>query len=486
MNGVMKKNALERSIPVSPNVPETKVAGLQSHQSYDLGWFQIILDTLISGVALYLCVLNYPMEYTVQYQALTVMMSLLLVIYYNGFKISKDIHDAASFAIALLKAWLAVLVTLVAFGFITKTSAHFSREIIILWAGSAYMLQFASHFLVNKYIAQPMGSSMRERALLIGAGDLGRRLAERINGNRWIHSDIVGVIDDDVERLASWNFQGVEKLGGMGAVEQVMAERNITTVYIALPLSSAAQIEKIYFDLLPTNVDVKWVPDLLGMTLINPNVKEVGGLPVFALSETPLNGVQAAIKSAFDKTLAATALFIFSPVMALTALAIKISMPGPVFFKQRRHGWNGKIIEVYKFRSMVLHKEEEGNVTQATPDDKRVTRLGRILRKTSVDELPQLFNVLRGEMSMVGPRPHAEEHNNFYSERIHAYMARHRIKPGITGLAQVSGYRGRTETLEKMKRRVELDLEYINSWSLALDVKILLKTIPVLWSDEAY
>lgn len=178
------------------------------------------------------------------------------------------------------------------------------------------------------------------------------------------------------------------------------------------------------------------------------------------------------------------AIIALSPILLIIALAVKINSPGPVFFKQDRHGWNGKVIKVWKFRSMRVHDDRD--VKQASRNDSRITAVGRFIRRTSLDELPQLFNVLQGHMALVGPRPHAVAHNNYYSGKILAYMARHRIKPGITGLAQISGCRGETDTIDKMQRRVEIDLQYINSWSLWLDLKILVKTPFTLLSKDIY
>jgi putative colanic acid biosynthesis UDP-glucose lipid carrier transferase len=192
------------------------------------------------------------------------------------------------------------------------------------------------------------------------------------------------------------------------------------------------------------------------------------------------------MKDVMDRTIAAIALLVLSPLMLWVAYKVKRSSPGPVFFKQDRHGWDGKVIKVWKFRSMKLHEEANGEVKQATKEDPRITEIGRLIRRTSIDELPQLINVLQGTMSLVGPRPHAVAHNNYYSDKINAYLARHRIKPGITGLAQISGYRGETETIDKMAKRVEYDLSYINNWSLFLDVKILIKTPISLFSKEIY
>jgi putative colanic acid biosynthesis UDP-glucose lipid carrier transferase len=220
--------------------------------------------------------------------------------------------------------------------------------------------------------------------------------------------------------------------------------------------------------------------------LINHSVKEMAGLPLLTLSESPLIGNHLLFKAIEDRIIGLIALILLSPLMLIIALLIKLDSPGPVIFRQSRTGWNGKEFHIWKFRSMRLHQANDGEVKQATKDDARMTRIGRFIRKTSIDELPQLFNVLSGSMSMVGPRPHAIEHNSDYDKRIRAYMTRHRIKPGITGLAQISGYRGETDTLDKMKKRVEYDMQYINNWSFWLDLEILLKTIPALLRDDAY
>ena len=228
------------------------------------------------------------------------------------------------------------------------------------------------------------------------------------------------------------------------------------------------------------------MPNIYSLDLINHSVKEMAGLPLLTLAESPLIGNHRLFKAIEDRVIAFIALILLSPLMLLTAIAIKLDSPGPVFFRQGRTGWNGKPFYILKFRSMKVHREKDGEVTQARKDDDRITRVGRFIRKTSIDELPQLFNVLSGKMSLVGPRPHAIEHNTDYDKRIRAYMTRHRIKPGITGLAQIHGYRGETATLDKMKKRVEYDMQYINNWSFWLDIEILIKTIPALLRDEAY
>ena len=258
-------------------------------------------------------------------------------------------------------------------------------------------------------------------------------------------------------------------------------------MYIALPLRLTHLIEKIQDQLFKYNIDIIWAPDIFSLHLLNPSVKEMAGVPLVSLSETPLiAGGPAFIKTIIDKVFSIIGLILLGPLLALIALLIKLNSAGPVIFKQKRHGWDGRVIDVWKFRSMYIHKIQYGDIQQATIDDPRITPVGRWLRRTSLDELPQLINVVRGEMSLVGPRPHAIEHNSYYSDKVGAYLARHRIKPGITGLAQINGCRGETDTLDKMKRRIEYDLEYINHWSPWVDIKILIRTPLSLFTNKAY
>jgi putative colanic acid biosynthesis UDP-glucose lipid carrier transferase len=219
---------------------------------------------------------------------------------------------------------------------------------------------------------------------------------------------------------------------------------------------------------------------------MNHSVKEISGIPVVTLSETPLIGMRLLQKAIEDRVLSALILIVISPILLLVALAVKLDSPGPVFFRQNRAGWSGKSFKIWKFRSMYVHKEEPGKLKQAEKNDSRITRVGAFIRKTSLDELPQIFNVLKGDMSLVGPRPHAMQHDTEYSQRIFDYFARHHIKPGITGLAQIRGLRGETKDIDQMIQRVESDIEYINNWSVWLDIKILLLTTFKLSGNSAY
>jgi putative colanic acid biosynthesis UDP-glucose lipid carrier transferase len=285
------------------------------------------------------------------------------------------------------------------------------------------------------------------------------------------------------------DFGTLKEPNVIGPLDQILAiidRHDVRTVYFAIPLGESDLIEDMYFQLLDRYVAIHWVPDIFSMLLVNHSVREMAGLPVLTLSETPLTGTRLLLKAAEDFVLSALILIVVSPLLLVIAFAIKLDSPGPVFFKQSRNGWSGKTFSIWKFRSMFVHTPEPGELKQATRNDPRVTRVGSFLRKSSLDELPQLLNVLGGSMSLVGPRPHAVQHDAEYSQRIDSYFARHNIKPGITGLAQVRGFRGETTNIEQMQQRVEADIEYINNWSLWLDFTILLRTLGALTGRSAY
>ena len=352
---------------------------------------------------------------------------------------------------------------------------------------AVFMICFAGQlvnrwFLVSLRVQSAHARNDEHLVLVIGGGPLAKHLYDNINGNPWIQEKAIGRIqvseqDDDFS---------IPILGQKEDLLKVVRDNRVTTVYIAVSLADAVLVEEIYFQLVNENIDIHWVPNLISLDLINHSVKEMAGLPLLTLSESPLIGNHLMFKAVEDRVLALISLLLFSPLMLVIALMIKFESPGPVIFRQNRTGWNGKEFPIWKFRSMKLHQVDDGDLKQATKDDERFTRIGRFIRKTSLDELPQLINVLAGSMSMVGPRPHAIQHNSDYDKRIRAYMTRHRIKPGITGLAQINGYRGETDTLDKMKMRVEYDMQYINNWSFWLDIEILLKTLPALLRNQAY
>ncbi|MFV3384130.1 undecaprenyl-phosphate glucose phosphotransferase [Pseudomonas sp. NY15364] len=383
----------------------------------------------------------------------------------------------------LLGGWLLLLAGLLVATFITKTSTLFSREVILTWGSLGFVLQACLYVPLHSFSRRYHKKLQASRtSLIIGTGELAQDLADKLVRQR--REPLVGLVASTELELPDNGLYPI--VGNLAHLRDLIATHNIRRLYIALPLSEAEQIEGLYVDLLDANVDVVWLPDLNSMMLLNHSAREIEGMPAIHLNESPLTSYPTAAltKALMDRAVALLAIIALSPVLLATAMAVKYSSPGPVLFKQKRHGWNGKVIKVWKFRSMRMH--DDAQVKQATREDPRITPVGRFIRRTSLDELPQLFNVLQGHMSLVGPRPHAVAHNDYYTGKIKAYMARHRIKPGITGLAQVSGCRGETETIDKMEKRVELDLAYINNWSLWLDIKILIKTPFTLLSKDIY
>lgn len=273
------------------------------------------------------------------------------------------------------------------------------------------------------------------------------------------------------------------RLGGISSAAAFVKAYNVQHIYIALPLTAQPRILKLLDDLRDTTASIYFVPDLVSFDLIQANMTSIDGIPIVAICESPFIGINKVIKRVSDVVISLLILLLISPLMVLIAIGIKLTSRGPVLFKQRRYGLDGKEIVVYKFRSMTVMEDDE-QVNQATRNDPRITRLGSFLRKTSLDELPQFINVLQGGMSVVGPRPHAVSHNEMYRSLIKGYMIRHKVKPGITGWAQINGFRGETDTLDKMQARIDYDLDYLRNWSLFLDLLIIFKTISVVIEDK--
>jgi len=314
------------------------------------------------------------------------------------------------------------------------------------------------------------------RVVIVGAGDLGKKLIDKIADSPWTGFKIMGLFDDNAQ-LKESGIKGNKVLGSLDEIESYIKKNQIDEVWIALPLRAEERVKQLLYTLRHQTVNIKLIPDIFGFSLLNHSMTEIAGLPAVNLSDTPMGGVNKLVKAVEDRVLAFFILLLVSPLMVVIAILIKVTSPGPILFKQKRHGWDGRIINIYKFRTMKVHSESTGTVTQASSGDVRVTPLGAFLRRTSLDELPQFFNVLQGKMSIVGPRPHAIEHNELYKDQVNQYMLRHMVKPGITGWAQVNGLRGETDTLDKMKKRVEYDLFYIENWSLWFDLKIILLTL---------
>ena len=383
----------------------------------------------------------------------------------------------------ILVSWIVIFGLLVVLGYATDTLHLFQFEVLAVW-GMAVPGVFFLAIIGLKGIAPRLKTlfAYKKKGIILGANELGLQLAANVEADFFRQIEIAGFFDDRAkERSAIGLHQKI--LGKMSDVSDYVKSHVIDVIYIALPMSSQPRVLKLLDDLRDTTVSIYFVPDIFIFDLIQARVDEINGIPIVAVCESPFYGVNGLLKRASDIVFAALVLLMISPVMLLIAVGVKLSSPGPVLFKQRRYGEDGREIVVYKFRSMTVC-EDGSNVQQAQRSDKRVTKLGAFLRRTSLDELPQFINVLEGKMSVVGPRPHAVSHNEIYRKMIKGYMVRHKVKPGITGWAQVNGFRGETDTLDKMENRIQYDLDYLRNWSLTLDVLIIFRTISLILRDR--
>jgi putative colanic acid biosynthesis UDP-glucose lipid carrier transferase len=340
-----------------------------------------------------------------------------------------------------------------------------------------------AHLAARRLLADPERDVDDVRsAVIIGANQASQRFAETVEHHRHLFVRVHGYFDDRSEERWPPDLRQ-PMLGKVPDVFDYVRKHHIRMVFISQPISADPRVVKLIDELQDTTASVYFLPNIYVFDLMQARFDNIGGMPVIAICESPFTGFNAFLKRASDIVLAACITVLLLPVMAVIGALVKFSSRGPIIFKQRRYGLHGEEIMVYKFRSMTV--AENGNdVVQAKKNDQRVTRIGGILRRTSLDELPQFINVLQGRMSIVGPRPHAVSHNEQYRKLIKGYMLRHKVKPGITGLAQVNGLRGETETLDKMEARVECDLDYLRNWSLWLDIWIILRTVQVVLKRE--
>jgi len=385
----------------------------------------------------------------------------------------------------IVTGWTAVVGLLGLLGWATHTLGAFDPRAILAWTLATPGVLFAAHRLLPLVLPRLLAvEGLQKVAVIAGANELGRKLAERLR-DPILGVRFAGYFDDRAEgRLQS--LPAAQNLGGLARLADYARAHRVGVIYIALPMASQPRILRLLEDLRDTTASIYFVPDIFVSDLIQARVDSIGGLPVVAVCESPFFGFNGVVKRLSDFILAALILLLVSPLMLAIAIGVKLSSHGPVLFRQRRYGLDGRKIVVYKFRTMTV--AEDGDVVrQATRNDSRITRFGAFLRRTSLDELPQFINVLQGRMSVVGPRPHAVAHNEIYRKLIRGYMIRHKVRPGITGLAQVNGFRGETETVEKMKARIEHDLAYLRNWSLLLDLQVILKTVVVvLGRQNAY
>jgi putative colanic acid biosynthesis UDP-glucose lipid carrier transferase len=386
--------------------------------------------------------------------------------------------------IDVLYSWFWVVLLLFFLGFATGYIAEFSSQTLITWLWVAPLSQMGAHLALRSaapYLLMLQGPT--QRAIIVGMNEQGVALASRIQQTRYSKIELSGYFDDrSPSRL--YETEHGQLLGRLRELPYFVKENRIQYIYLSLPMASQPRILHVLDELKDTTASIYFVPDMFITDLIQGRSGTVCGTPVISVCESPFTGSNGLIKRASDIVLSLLILTLISPLLLLIAAAIKLDSPGPIIFKQRRYGLDGEEILVYKFRSMRVC-EDGDTIQQAQKDDVRVTRFGAFLRRNSLDELPQFLNVLQGRMSIVGPRPHAVAHNEIYRNLIKGYMIRHKVKPGITGWAQVNGYRGETRTLDKMQARIDHDLDYLRNWSLKLDLHIIVKTVLIVLKDRA-
>ncbi len=398
-----------------------------------------------------------------EHYIMLVMLAVLLMFFGSGsiYK-SRRGDDLLGIVGPVAVAWGVVLAVLIAGLFATKSSTDISRLWFGGWAVGTLVALLALRLFVyfGLHWLRSAGFNFKS-VVIVGEGPIGLFAQKAVDESAWSGLRVLAVVPPD--QLAPC----------LGA----NVEREPDEVWLCLPLGDKTGIETALHALRHSTANIRLVPDWFSLKLINHGISEMVGLHMLDLSTSPITGTTYVVKAIEDFLLGLLILLLVSPVMLVIALAVKLTSPGPVLFMQKRHGWNGEDIWVYKFRSMVQHRERGFEVTQATPDDPRITPLGMFLRRTSLDELPQFINVLQGRMSIVGPRPHAVQHNEIYKDLVPGYMLRHKVKPGITGWAQINGFRGETDTLDKMEQRVQHDLHYVENLSLWLDLKIIVLTV---------
>jgi putative colanic acid biosynthesis UDP-glucose lipid carrier transferase len=380
-------------------------------------------------------------------------------------------------------SWLTLLAILFLCAYATDSLHFFDGRVLLAWALVTPVVQWVAVWIGRAILRRrALDPGTLKTAVVIGAGLLGVKVATALQGDREEAREFLGWFDDRTDERLAGETSG-RMLGGLKDAAPFIRTRGVKEVFITLPLGSQPRILELLESIQGTTASLFFVPDVFGISIIQGRLQDMNGVPVVGICETPFTGTNELVKRSSDIVLALLILILISPLLLILALGVKLSSPGPAIFRQKRNGLDGGEITVYKFRSMRA-MDNGAVVAQATKDDPRITPFGAFLRKTSLDELPQFFNVLQGRMSIVGPRPHAVAHNELYRELISAYMVRHKVKPGITGWAQVNGLRGETETVDKMKARVEYDLEYLRNWSLGLDLQIIVRTIRVLFVDR--
>lgn len=448
-----------------------------------ISFFKTVVDPVVVVCVLFVLARSYNVAWDGYLLVLAVISFLLSSHLLDGvFLFVPDREGTLTGLARLLLGWLYTVALLVLLGHVSRFSAYYDLEFIYLWFAITPVALVLTHIGFRQLFVRMNrdGHDIR-KVVIVGASRLGRALAQRVQENTVLGMEFVGYFDDrGCDRL---EVKASEHLGDLNSLPEFVKKNSLHNIYVTLPMTSQPRVIQLVEALKDSTASIYFVPDLFVFDLIQARFDHVAGIPVVAVCETPFTGMRGVLKRVADIILSLVILLMIWPVMLAIAVAVKMTSPGPVLFKQRRYGLDGENILVYKFRSMTVCEDGQ-QIVQAQRNDSRLTSIGAFLRKTSLDELPQFINVLEGKMSIVGPRPHANAHNELYRKLIRGYMMRHKVKPGITGWAQVNGYRGETETVEKMRARIEYDLDYLRNWSLWLDLKIIFRTVAMIVHDK--
>ncbi|WP_139536496.1 undecaprenyl-phosphate glucose phosphotransferase [Klebsiella spallanzanii] len=439
-----------------------------------ISMLQRFSDISIIFLGMYLlCIFNrMSFEYHNGILALAVLVVFQMIGGMTDFYRSWRGVDISSELILIIKNWtISILLSL---GVI---SLFFNFDIVLTFILQWYLLVSLGFVICRTLIRIALGIFRKigyntRNVAVVGSLPAGINLLKGFQKEPWLGFVVKGIYDDN-------KLDCYDDLPYGGSLDNLIEDAKsgkLDRIYIAMSMHDEIKVKEIVSQLTDTTCSVLLIPDIFTFNILQSRTEEINGVPVVPLFDTPLSGINMIFKRLEDIIVSFLIIIIISPVLLLIACAVRFTSPGPIIFRQVRYGMDGKPIKVWKFRSMTVMENDE-TVKQATKNDTRVTPVGRFLRKTSLDELPQFFNVLFGQMSVVGPRPHAVSHNEQYRSLIKGYMLRHKVKPGITGLAQINGWRGETDTLEKMEKRIEFDLLYIRGWSIWLDLKIIFLTI---------
>jgi putative colanic acid biosysnthesis UDP-glucose lipid carrier transferase len=447
---------------------------------------QAILPAFVAVGCLYATIFAFRSAFDPLSSGIAVVAVVCLVLVQPPREITTQLTSPRlSAVLAVIYRWFLILAALLAIAYVAKAPLEdYPRRVFLTWAAVTPGLLIVTTLAMQEFMRRFLMQAFNTRtAVIAGYNTSSVELSRRLKRNPGTRLEVMGFFDDrSTDRLGIGNGDA-SLIGPLADLGTYVKEHPTDVIFIALPIRHLTRVMNLLDDLRDTTCSIYYVPDIFVFDLIQARSGEIQGIPVVAMCETPFYGYRGVAKRLTDVVLSSVILLLLLPLFAVIAVAVKWSSPGPVIFKQRRYGLDGHEIAIYKFRTMIV-TEDGSHIRQASKSDERITPIGAMLRRSSLDELPQLINVLQGRMSLVGPRPHAVAHNEEYRKLIKGYMIRHKVLPGITGLAQVNGCRGETAKLEEMQARIDYDLDYLRHWSPMLDIKIILLTLVRLFRDD--